>query len=58
MGKTKFKPEALRMVGESIDIMEDIYCCPEHECETCGGSGEVADLKKAVWGDCEARDHK
>jgi hypothetical protein len=22
MGKTKFKPEALRMVGESIDIME------------------------------------
>jgi hypothetical protein len=37
---------------------DDMYRCPEHRCETCGGSGEVADLKKAVWGDVDARDHK
>jgi len=44
--------------GRIAERREDIYCCPEHECEMCGGSGEVADLKKAVWGDCDARDHK
>lgn len=36
----------------------DIYCCPEHECELCRGTGNVTDLRAAVWGEDAARDHK
>lgn len=45
-------------VGRIAERKDDIYCCPEHQCELCGGTGSVTDLKAAVWGEDAARDHK
>lgn len=45
-------------VGRIAERRDDIYCCPEHKCEMCGGTGNVTDLKAAIWGEDEARDHK
>lgn len=45
-------------VGRIAERKDDIYCCPEHQCELCGGTGSVTDLKAAVWGEDASRDHK